>query len=127
MTVTGGDKYMGSKPSSATSATQAFVARVKKVIKRIPRGRVATYGQLAAVAGNPRGARQVVRVLHSSTDKDKLPWHRVINSKGQIGLPRGSGYELQRSMLEAEGVVFRPNDTVDLKRYQWQPRTQPEG
>lgn len=96
--------------------------RIKTCIKRIPRGRVATYGQIAAMAGNPRGARQVVRVLHASSTKDKLPWHRVINRTGRISLPSGSGYELQRAMLADEGVAFGLNDRVDLDRFGWHPR-----
>jgi methylated-DNA-protein-cysteine methyltransferase-like protein len=66
--------------------SSSFSQRVKDVIKKIPRGKIATYGQSAACAGNPRAARQVVWTLNSSSRKDKLPWHRVINSKGQISL-----------------------------------------
>jgi len=91
------------------------------VIKKIPRGKVATYGQIAAMAGSPRGARQVVRTLHSSSDKEDLPWYRVINGKGMISLPPGRGYELQQRLLEDEGVVFDRKGRVDLKRFLWQP------
>jgi methylated-DNA-protein-cysteine methyltransferase related protein len=63
----------------------------------------------------------VVWLLHSSSDKDRLPWHRVINVKGQISLPHGYGYELQKALLEEEGVVFDSNDTIDLKRFGWRP------
>ena len=110
--------------SDFKSATQSYFARVKKIIKRIPKGRVATYGQIAMLAGNPRGARQVVRALHSSSEKDNLPWQRVINSKGRISLRPGSGLELQRSILEAEGVVFALDGSIDLARFQWRPRRQ---
>ncbi|MEP0828596.1 MAG: MGMT family protein [bacterium] len=92
------------------------------VIKKIPRGRVASYGQIAALAGNPRAARQVVRTLHSLSGKEKLPWHRVINSKGTISLPPGAGYELQKALLMKEGVRFDERDRVDLARFQWNPR-----
>ena len=102
--------------------TASFHARVKTLIKKIPRGKVATYGQLAALAGQPRAARQVAWVLHASSDKDKLPWQRVINSQGTISLPRLEGYEVQRALLEKEGVRFGLHDHVDLARYQWQPR-----
>ena len=102
---------------------KSFTDRVKDRIKRIPPGRVASYGQVAALAGSPRGARQVVWILHSSSDKDGLPWHRVINVKGQISLPHGYGYELQKSLLEAEGVVFDRTDTVDMNRFRWKPTT----
>ncbi|UCG61375.1 MAG: MGMT family protein [Candidatus Zixiibacteriota bacterium] len=99
-----------------------FASRAKRVIRKIPRGKVATYGQIAALAGNHRAARQVVRILHSSSDKDRLPWHRVINSKGGISLARGQGYELQRAMLRQEGIRFQDNDLIDLDRFQWVPR-----
>ena len=91
------------------------------VIKKIPCGKVATYGQIAAMAGNPRGARQVVRTLHTSSDKEDLPWHRVINSKGMVSLPPGRGLELQRRLLEDEGVEFDRKGRVDLKRFLWEP------
>ncbi len=102
--------------------TLSFHDRVKALIRKIPRGKVATYGQLAALAGQPRAARQVSWALHSSSDKDKLPWHRVINSQGTISLPRMGGYEVQRALLEKEGVRFGLREQVDLERYQWQPR-----
>ena len=101
---------------------EQFTERVKALIKRIPRGRVATYGQIAAFAGSPRGARQVVRILHSSSAKDRLPWHRVINAKGMIALKPGYGYETQRAMLQKEGVRFYLDGSIDLKKYQWSPR-----
>jgi len=101
--------------------TTEFHRLTVSVIKRIPRGKVATYGQIAAMAGSPRGARQVVRTLHSSSDKEDLPWHRVINSKGMISLPPGRGYELQQRLLESEGVEFNRKGRVDLKRFLWQP------
>lgn len=99
-----------------------FTDRVKQGIKKIPRGRVATYGQIASMAGSPRGARQVVRILHSSSEKDNLPWHRVINKQGKVALKPGSGYELQKSLLESEGVIFGLRETIDLKRFQWSPK-----
>jgi len=101
---------------------ETFTDRVKSIIKKIPKGRVATYGQIAALAGNPRAARQVVRILHSSSRKDKLPWHRVINAKGGISLKPGQGYELQRSLLEKEGVAFGLSDIIDFDRFLWAPR-----
>ncbi len=98
-----------------------FYERVVKIIRSIPAGKIATYGQIADYAGNPRAAREVAYILHSSSDKEKLPWHRVINSKGCISLKRGRGYELQKKMLEDEGVVFDDEDHVDLLRFRWQP------
>lgn len=101
--------------------SDSFSRRVKELITRIPRGKVATYGQIAAYAGNPRAARQVVWILHSSSGKEKLPWHRVINSKGRISLKPNYGYEIQRELLRKEGIEFDENDTVDFGRYLWSP------
>ena len=95
--------------------------RVKDVIKKVPKGKVATYGQIAALAGNPRAARQVVRILHSSSEKDKLPWHRIVNRQGRIALKLGYGYEIQRELLRREGIRFDKDDTIDFDRYLWSP------
>ena len=100
-------------------APQTFHQRTLSIIKKIPRGKVATYGQIAAMAGNPRAARQVVRALHSCWETEKLPWHRVINSQGKISLKPGHGYELQKAMLESEGVTFGLEDRIDFKRFLW--------
>jgi methylated-DNA-protein-cysteine methyltransferase-like protein len=105
----------------AKSEWSSFTERVRDIIKKIPRGRVATYGQIAAYAGNTRGARQVVRILHSSTEKDRLPWHRVVNREGRIALKRGTGYEIQRDLLLNEGIEFDKNDKIDFDRYLWSP------
>ena len=99
-----------------------FHKAIIAVIKKIPRGKVASYGQIAGLAGNPRGARQVVRALHASSGKEKLSWHRVVNSKGYISLPVGAGYELQKALLKKEGVQFDESDRIDLGRFQWNPR-----
>jgi len=98
---------------------QNFTKKVIELIKLIPEGKVATYGQIALLAGSHNGARQVVRILHSSSDKENLPWHRVINSKGTISLKPGYGYEIQKAMLEEESVVFNENDTIDFDMYLW--------
>jgi methylated-DNA-protein-cysteine methyltransferase-like protein len=95
--------------------------RIKRVIKRIPKGTVATYAQVAALAGHPRAVRAVFWILHSSSATAKLPWQRVINSKGKISLLPGNGYEEQRALLEREGIVFELGGSVDLDRYQWRP------
>jgi len=94
--------------------------RIADMIRAIPKGRVASYGQIAALAGIPHGARQVARLLHSSSDKRGLPWHRVLNAQGRISLPRGGGAELQRKLLEKEGVIFH-RCVVDRERYGWRP------
>ena len=100
-----------------------FTERVIRIIKGIPGGQVMTYGQVAAAAGSPRGARQVVRVLHSMSEKYKLPWHRVINAQGEISFTAGD----QREMLESEGIDFGRNGKVDLTEYRWFPPDAEEG
>jgi methylated-DNA-protein-cysteine methyltransferase-like protein len=100
-------------------AAASLHSRIVSIIRRIPGGKVSTYGQIAALAGNPRAARQVVRALHSSSDKQKLPWHRVINSRGMISLQRGQGFELQQALLRDEGVAVSDGGQVDLKRFLW--------
>ncbi|KPK99667.1 MAG: DNA methyltransferase [candidate division Zixibacteria bacterium SM23_73_3] len=99
----------------------SFSQRVKDIIKKIPQGKVATYGQIAAYAGNPRAARQVVRILHSSARKDKLPWHRIVNREGRIALKSNYGYEIQKELLRKEGIKFDKNDFIDFERYLWSP------
>jgi methylated-DNA-protein-cysteine methyltransferase related protein len=99
-----------------------FTREVKRVLRSIPRGRVATYGQIAAMAGRERAARGVAWILHSSAESAGLPWHRVIGGGGAISLPRGRGYEEQRRRLLAEGVAVGPRGRIDLKRYRWEPR-----
>lgn len=97
-------------------------ARVYAVVRRIPRGRVATYGQIAALAGLPGHARQVGYAM-SALEDPGVPWHRVINARGAISRrsdPHGDGG--QREKLEAEGVVFGERGLVSLARFQWRPR-----
>lgn len=96
-----------------------YSGRIISAIRRIPRGKVATYGQIAALAGNPRAARTVAWLLHSSSGTAGLPWHRVVNAQGRISLKPGRGYEEQRAMLEAEGVRFSGEGAVDLKIHHW--------
>jgi methylated-DNA-protein-cysteine methyltransferase-like protein len=97
-----------------------FSQRIIETIKKIPEGSVATYGQIAAIAGNSRAARTVSWILNSSSEKHDLPWHRVVNSKGFISL-KGEGYELQKQLLRQEGVKFGKNDRINLKKYLWNP------
>jgi methylated-DNA-protein-cysteine methyltransferase related protein len=98
-----------------------FTENVVEIIRSIPEGKVATYGQIAGLAGSPRAARQVVRALHSMSKKYRLPWHRVINAKGQIAIQDDESYIEQRLSLEAEGVEIGLNGIIDLERYQWRP------
>lgn len=92
--------------------------RILAVIRAIPKGQTASYGQVAALAGIPRGARQVARLLHSLSGKEKLPWHRVINAAGRISLPIGSGGGEQRRLLKKEGVTVTPDGTISA-RHRW--------
>lgn len=94
-----------------------FTHHVLTLIASIPEGRAASYGQIAAAAGNPRGARQVARILHSCASSHNLPWHRVVNSKGEISLPEGGGREEQLSLLVGEGIVLSKKGSVDLTVY----------
>lgn len=98
-----------------------FTRQILDVIKAIPEGRVTSYGRVAAMAGNPRGARQVSRILHATSRKYDLPWHRVVNASGKICLPKGRGYELQKALLESEGVYLSPRGVIDLDTYLWIP------
>ena len=104
-----------------TDELDVFTRRALKVIKAIPEGKVLTYGRVALLAGKSRGARQVSRLLHSMSEKHELPWHRVINAQGRISLEPSRGYELQKALLEDEGVEFSLSGRVDLSAGLWQP------
>jgi methylated-DNA-protein-cysteine methyltransferase-like protein len=81
---------------------------------------VATYGQIAELAGLEGHARQVGYALHDLPEKNNVPWHRVVNSQGEISLrTAGDSHELQRMLLESEGVVFNEKSRIDLKKYRW--------
>ena len=95
----------------------SFAARAKRAIAAIPFGRVATYGQIAACAGNHRAARQVAWLLHAASEKEALPWHRVIGGRGSISLPRGGGFEEQRALLQGEGVSVDEAGRIELAQY----------
>ncbi len=99
-----------------------FMARTRHIISQIPAGKVSTYGRIALLAGNSSGARQVARILHSSSEKYDLPWHRVVNRFGRISLPVGSRFELQRKLLEEEGVRFDTSNQIDFSKYLWIPK-----
>lgn len=94
-----------------------FTRAVVATIRAIPAGRVMSYGQVAAASGSPRGARQVVRILHTLSRKYALPWHRVVNIRGEIALDEDGGGSEQQLRLEAEGVEFGLADRIDLSRY----------
>ena len=98
-------------------------ARIWAVVRRIPRGRVASYGQVAQVAGLAGHARLAGYALHASLP-DTLPWHRVVNAQGRLSLARidTAGALTQRLRLEREGVRFDTRGRVDLTRHRWRPR-----
>ena len=94
--------------------------RIYAVVCGIPRGRVATYGQVARLAGLGNGARQVGYALNALPQGHDVPWHRVINAKGGISKRSIEVYEqIQRELLEQEGIEFGTDARVSLKRYQW--------
>lgn len=99
---------------------QPFTEQVIAIIQAIPEGKVMTYGQIAAWAGSPRAARQVVRILHSSSRKYNLPWHRVVNGKGEIALMDEESRFMQKMYLEQEGIELGLLDKVDLAKYRFE-------
>lgn len=97
-----------------------FTKAVLKAVRKIPSGKVATYGQIARLAGKPHGARGVGWILNSMAELHELPWQRVINSKGQISFKAGSKEQAeQKRLLRNEGVRFLDRSSIDLKIYGW--------
>lgn len=101
---------------------QNYVREFYGIIQLIPQGKVATYGQIAKLAGLPKHARHVGFALKNMADDSVVPWHRVINSQGKISLSKedGFGENIQAIKLQSEGVVVI-DGRVNLKRYQWNP------
>jgi methylated-DNA-protein-cysteine methyltransferase related protein len=91
---------------------------IYRIIRGIPEGKVVTYGQIAKLAGIAGYARQVGYALHALPGNSNVPWHRVVNAKGQISL-RSNAASTQKSLLEKEGIVFDSEDRVSLKVYGW--------
>lgn len=99
----------------------SFFEQVHEVVRRIPPGKVATYGQIARMLSQPRAARTVGWALRATPEGDDVPWQRVVNSKGTISFRPGSpGEAIQRGLLEAEGVVLNEKGRIDLKVYGWE-------
>ena len=116
-------KPTGEEPSLETPSSEepSMETRVYMVLASIPPGTVVTYGQVAALAGLPRAARMVGRILGNLPKGTELPWHRVINAAGKISLPEDSpSFKLQKARLQEEGVVFS-NNRISLKKFNWQP------
>ena len=96
---------------------RVFGEDVLNIVSQIPRGRVTTYGCIAALAGWPSHARMVGRTLHYTPGAEVLPCHRVVNKEGRTA----PGWSRQRTLLEAEGVIFKSNGHVDMQRFLWEP------
>lgn len=103
--------------------TTGLFERIYAATCRIPRGQVATYGQIALLAGNPRASRAVGWALHQNPRPGEIPCHRVVNREGRCAPGFAFGGEgVQRALLEAEGVEFSANGRVDLTRWLWSGR-----
>ncbi|KAA9028434.1 MGMT family protein [Niallia endozanthoxylica] len=96
-----------------------FTEKAINIIKSIPEGKIMTYGQIAAEAGSPRGARQVVRILHSMSEKHQLPWHRVVSAKGEIAIKDEETHYLQITLLKQEGIAVDENHRIDVEQYRY--------
>ena len=104
-----------------TIPSKGLHRRIHDVVARIPRGRIATYGQIARLAGLPRQARLVGYALHALPARTAVPWQRVVNAKGEISIR--SGHETnQRRLLESEGVSFDSRGRIALASFQWRPK-----
>ncbi len=109
----------GRPVEQSSPADQRLYRRIWRVVEQIPFGRVATYGQVADFSGIPGHARLVGYALHNLPRGTSVPWHRVINARGQISLGDLDGmYEEQKRLLKMEGVRF-VKDVVDFRKYGW--------
>jgi methylated-DNA-protein-cysteine methyltransferase related protein len=110
------------------SAMPDFRKDVLTLVKEIPKGKVMTYGQVAMLIGSPQKPRQVGMVLRGLRDLDgDVPWQRVVNAQGGISTYKVGTGELQKALLESEGIKVRRDKTVDLKAYQWWPEREEKG
>ncbi|MCE9624596.1 MAG: methylated-DNA--[protein]-cysteine S-methyltransferase [Deltaproteobacteria bacterium] len=100
---------------------ETFATQVLEVVRKIPRGKVLTYGQVAALVGSPRAARIVGGVLFRLGKKSKVPWQRVLNARGMLSTYRVGCGEEQKKRLQAEGLRFNRQEAIELERYQWWP------
>jgi methylated-DNA-protein-cysteine methyltransferase-like protein len=93
-----------------------FSENAIRIMQSIPKGKVATYGQIAILAGNHRAARRVSRLIHTCSKKHNLPWHRIVNIQGKISL-KNEMFEVQYELLKSEGVEFGIGNAIDLVRF----------
>ncbi|MCC6158458.1 MAG: MGMT family protein [Deltaproteobacteria bacterium] len=106
--------------SKSPPETPPQYAAIYDVVRRIPRGKVATYGQVARLAGLGRSARQVGYALFRLPEKTRIPWQRVVNAQAMVStLPFLGGPEIQRAKLRAEGIRFDANDRIDFAKFRW--------
>lgn len=116
------------KGAGDSASSSDAVGRIWAVVRRIPRGRVATYGQVAFLAGLGRRARLAGHAMKVLPEGSAVPWQRVLNASGKISVHPDPLFEgLQRSLLESEGVVFDGGGKVDLEKYRWRPRASASG
>jgi methylated-DNA-protein-cysteine methyltransferase-like protein len=101
--------------------TDSFRAEVLNVVRMVPRGSVATYGQVALLAGRPGAARLVGHVLHGVREEEDVPWQRIVNAQGRISTFRLGFGDLQRELLRSEGVEVSDDGRLDLKSCLWNP------
>ena len=103
------------------SGYSEFIQKVIIVVQAVPQGKVVSYGQVAAYVGSPRAARQVGGVLRNMEGKVSMPWWRVINNEGRISIKGNlhNSKEIQKQLLEADGIVVGPDFTVDIKAYRF--------
>jgi len=104
-------------PTSRREPERGFFPKVYALVRKIPRGRVTTYGSIARALGVPRGARAVGWAMRACGGG--IPWHRVVNAEGRIALRRTGGHATQRSRLEREGVRFDREGKIDFERFGW--------
>lgn len=98
----------------------AITRKIISLIRKIPEGKVATYGQIAALANRPKNARQVGAILRSLPDEESVPWHRVVNAQGRISDRRNETAEgLQKFLLLQEGVSVSDGGRIDMRTHQW--------
>lgn len=115
---------MGEKGTQRASAVRpvGFFTGVYTLVKRIPRGKVATYGQIARLLGAPRSARVVGWAMYGTPKGSRVPWHRVVQQGGSLSATAcASEPGRQRRLLEGEGVAFRLDGRIDMERHQWTP------
>ncbi len=94
-------------------------SRIYQVVRKVPRGKVASYGQIALIVGVGCDARMVGYAMAGTPEGSDVPWQRIVNREGKISLP-GKGGEIQRMRLEAEGITFDARGRIDMKRFGWQ-------